>query len=51
MIAFRMIIETFPLYNREQLFRGKQLTQEIQHRYSWPVEEASHLLAADAVGK
>ena len=51
MIAFSMIIETFPLYNREQLFRGKQLTQEIQHRYSWPVEEAGRLPAADTVGK
>ncbi len=51
MIAFRMIIETFPLHNREQLFGGKQLTREIQHRYSWPVEEAGLLPAADAVGK
>ena len=51
MIALRMIIETFPLYNRKQLFGGKQLTREIQHRNSWPVEEAGHLPAADAVGK
>lgn len=51
MIAFRMIIETFPLYNREQLFGGKQLTREIQHRYSWLVEEAGLSPAADAVGK
>ncbi len=51
MIAFRMIIETSPLYNREQLFGGKQLTREIQHRYGWPVEEAGLSPAADAVGK
>ena|GEM_PF-3119396 len=51
MIAFRMIIETFPLYNREQLFGEEQLTREIQHRYSWPVEETGLPPAAGAIGK
>jgi len=51
MIAFRMIIETSPRYNRKQLFGGKQLTRETQHRYGWPVEEAGLSPAADAVGK
>ena len=41
MFTFTVLVGGKTIYNREQLFGGKQLTEEIQRRYGLSFEEAS----------